>query len=193
MLTGDGLHVFLIWNILLASLPLLVMIVIHSKWIKKTWMIIVLLVIWLLFYPNSMYVITDLIYLDKDSFMTTLGMYSPIVYTQNLVAYVAFFHIFLGAILGILFAVESVKPVIAYIIKRKNQMWAFGSIIVISFLSSFAIYIGRFFRYNSWNFLNVFNILKDFFESFSVFTVAFIVGFSIIQIVLISVFVKIEK
>lgn len=192
LLTGDGLHVFLIWNIFLASVPLGIMCLVHSKWIKKTWIITLLLIFWLLFYPNSMYVITDLIYLDKDLFMSTVGMSSSIKYTKNLIAYVAFFHIFLGAILGILLAVESIKPVISFVIKKKNQIWAFGSVVLISILSSFAIYVGRFFRYNTWDFLNLFNILKDFFESFSMFTVVFIVGFSMIQIVLITAFVKID-
>ncbi|MDD3124060.1 MAG: DUF1361 domain-containing protein [Candidatus Izemoplasmatales bacterium] len=192
LLTGDGLHVFLIWNIFLASVPLGIMYIVHSKWIKKTWIIALLLIFWLLFYPNSMYLITDLIYLDKDLFMSTVGMSSSITYTQNLIAYVAFFHIFLGAILGILLAVESIKPVISFVIKKKNQIWAFGSVVLISILSSFAIYVGRFFRYNTWDFLNLFNILKDFFESFSMFTVVFIAGFSMIQIVLVTAFLKID-
>ena len=192
LLTGDGLHVFLIWNIFLASVPLGIMYIVHSKWIKKTWIITLLLIFWLLFYPNSMYVITDLIYLDKDLFMSTVGMSSSITYTKNLIAYVAFFHIFLGAILGILLAVESIKPVISFVIKKKNQIWAFGSVVLISILSSFAIYVGRFFRYNTWDFLNLFNILKDFFESFSMFTVVFIAGFSMIQIVLVTAFLKID-
>ena len=187
LITGHGLHLMLIWNIILACIPLIIMIWIQSKWVKKIWLIGVLLFFWLLFYPNSMYLISDLIYIDRSAFILTGGMYDPLIYLQNLEAYVSMFHILLGAILGIMLAVESIRPVVTYIQEKKNQIWAFGSIIVISFASSFAIYIGRFFRYNSWDILSVFRIVQDFFASFSLFTVVFIFGFAILQTLLISV------
>ena len=66
--TGKFIHLMLIWNIFLSYLPLYI-----SKKLSKKKSIgnILLWLVWLLFIPNTFYMITDFIHIQQIQFITS--------------------------------------------------------------------------------------------------------------------------
>ena len=176
---GDTLHLMLAWNMLLAYLPVLFGYLLQrpnpQRWVK-----IVLTGLWLLFFPNAMYLLTDFIYLEAGNFMQG-GTYSPLVYLREFPAYVSMFHIMIGAIIGVGYGLISYDMVATshFPKLRFKPKWLI-TMIVFS-LSSIGIYIGRFLRFNSWDVLNPFAIIKAFFQQIDWFTLFFVIGLTLIH------------
>ena len=185
----DFLHIFLIWNLFLSTIPYIIVYLIDREIIKKKWLIIFSLLIWLFFFPNATYIITDLIYTNVDNFIVSSGPYQPLIYLQDVTSYLALMHIFLGAFLGLMYGFKSLK--VLYDSSYKIQLHKIRDLLVIGVfgLSGFAIYIGRFFRYNSWDIFRIFSIIKVFFETFSWFTVFFIGSIALLQCILFYVLI----
>jgi len=128
---------FLIWNLFLAGIPYAMSQLIKSNnWIKSTsTLLIMALSIWLLFLPNAPYIITDLIHLNHIN--------------SNLIWFDALL-IFVFAANGLLLAVLSMVDVHTILKEKWSNIVASLSIILISLLSGFGIYLGRYLRWNSW-------------------------------------------
>jgi uncharacterized membrane protein len=172
---------FLIWNIFLAAIPFGIVYLIDHKLIKSKVSIIIALVFWLFFFPNAIYIITDLIYVDVDFYVLASIGYTPAIYVQDIPSYMALFHIYLGSIIGLIYGFKSIN--VLYNLSKATVLYKYRDILVVTvfFLSGFAIYIGRFFRYNSWEFFKVFRIITDFISTLSWFTVFFILSLTLLQ------------
>ena len=154
---------YLIWNLFLSWIPLVVstiMAYIYSTGIKgKLIFILPLGVIWLLFYPNAPYMITDFIHF-RDNYTLLiwydLVIYTTFIFTSYLLGFVSIFHI---------------KRIVA---KMTNSFISWIFMIFVLFLSSYAIYIGRFIRLNSWD--AIFNpayIVNVFLNNINKFSIVF--------------------
>lgn len=185
----DGLHLFLIWNLFLAMIPYFIALIINKDIIKNKYILFLVFLIWLIFFPNSMYIITDLIYINTENFISELGPYEPVIYLQDSVSYLAMFHIYLGGIISLGFGFKSLIIIYKKFETIKLKKYREICLLLVFFISSIAIYIGRFFRYNSWDFYKIFLILKDFFASFSTFTVFFILSYTILLAVTFKVLI----
>lgn len=141
---------FLPWNLLLAWVPVIAGIVLvdmlkHVAW--SSWKAVVVSLIWLLFLPNSFYLITDFIHLQETNDVSLL-------YDVVVLAMFAFVGFFLGFISLLLIHIE--------LIKRFKNSLANKIILVVILASSFAIYLGRYLRWNSWDVVaNPFGIIYD--------------------------------
>lgn len=184
LIIGDFLHFFLIWNMILAVIPFIIAKIIHQSLSQKKWVKIVLLVFWLLFLPNAFYMITDLIYLSNHVYIYQEHLYAAIIYFDDFIPWLALFHIFLGVIISLIWGFHAISIVEAIGTKVFNKKHLNGLLIVILFISSIGIYIGRFFRYNSWNLFSVVNIIKDLIASFSFNMVFFILGYTLVLLFL---------
>jgi uncharacterized membrane protein len=102
-IVNQGIHLMLAWNAFLAFIPL-VLIFLFNRYSQRKYIGILLFFAWLFFYPNSLYMVTDLIYLNQNTFMEDLGMYQGLLYLQDFKAYIGFFHILLGALYGLMVA-----------------------------------------------------------------------------------------
>jgi len=180
----DGLHLMLAWNVFLAFIPFVIVYILDLKKIKSKIVNILLIILWLLFFPNTIYILTDLIYIESRYFMTYTGPYSPLTYLQNLEMYLALFHIVIGIIIGYLYGYKSL--IVLYRYSKTTKLLPYRDLITIGIfgLSGLGVYIGRFFRYNSWDLFRIFDIVRDFFATFSWFTVFFIGVITFIQILL---------
>lgn len=156
--TGENTwYLFLCWNLFLAWLPLLFGFLIYLRF-QKTRRISHLIVIasffWLVFFPNTSYVLTDLIHL-KQKYLV------PIWFDLIMILSFSLTSLYLGLI-SLLWMQEVVT-----IVKGKIWGWIFS--VAVLTLSSFGVYLGRFNRWNSWNiftnpkeiFVDVFERLKD--------------------------------
>lgn len=130
-------YIFLIWNLFLAGIPYAISQLIRNwNWVKKsTILLISTLSIWVLFLPNAPYIITDLIHLNHIN--------SSLIWFDVIL-------IFLFATNGVLLAILSMVDIYAVLKEKSNATAAYFSMVIVSFLTGFGIYIGRYLRWNSW-------------------------------------------
>lgn len=147
--TGTFTYLFLPWNLFLAFLPYYI-----AGWmnpdissLKRKITLIAAFLAWLLFVPNSFYIITDLFHLKHFTA-------APEWFDLLLI----FSFAWNGIILGIL-SLRRVELVIEKISKKKlTILLVFG----VMLLNAFGIYIGRFLRFNSWDVItNPFSLLAE--------------------------------
>lgn len=146
--TGSTMFLFLNWNLFLAIVPLLVTrVVMYKKTIPNKGFFFVILFCWLIFFPNSPYILTDLFHLKKSS-----GM--PLWYDLVLVLSYAW----AALVFGFMSLSDIQKMSTSYFGKRITTI----GIILILFVSSFGVYLGRYLRWNSWDIItNPLRLLGD--------------------------------
>lgn len=145
---GTANLLYLIWNLFLAWIPY----IISSFFIKKDTPIkffIPAFLVWLLFFPNAPYLVTDVLHISAGS---------PVLWYDSLLF---FFFGWIGLFLGML----SLFQVHQYLKMHLNYFFSEISILGICFISSFGIYLGRFERWNSWDmFINPLVLVRHFFN-----------------------------
>lgn len=163
---NDGLILFMGWNMVLATLPFLcseVIVHLYQKKYHKS-ILVVFLFLFVIFWPNAMYMMTDLIHFQNYAFFIEY----PDIYNFNLTQWIVFTHILIGALLAAKIAIDSMCNLSNATTSVSRQMKMI-SLNLLFILSSMAIYIGRFLRYNSWEIYKIFSIIKDIFSNFSFF------------------------
>lgn len=135
--TGQLMFLSLIWNLFLGFIPYLLskFLMQHPQWVKTKWKFAVTATAWLLFIPNSFYIITDLFHLEERSVI-------PLWFDLALI----FSFAWNGLILGVLSVRQMEK-----IWETKWQWSELFFIYPVMLLNAFGIYIGRYLRYNSWD------------------------------------------
>ena len=138
--------IYLLWNLFLGWIPLQLSIYLSkrdgNKW--KDWIIFLA---WLLFFPNALYIVTDLIHLKGHANV-------PIWYDAIL--------LFTCAITGLLMAFASLYRIEIFLMKKINKAGVNKVIVLVIFLGSFGVYLGRFLRVNSWDvIMNPFELLNE--------------------------------
>ena len=138
--TGSGYYRFLITNLVLACVPLLLSTVLRiaAHWRLHWTILLVLLSLWLLFLPNAPYMLTDILHLTRASHAPAwydLALLLSCAGTALLVGYLSLIDV--QMILA-----RSFSPAVG---------WIFATVSL--GLSGFAIYLGRFLRWNSWDVL----------------------------------------
>ena len=133
--TGVPNFEYLIWNLFLAWVPFLLALVIYDG--RRRGMgavgLTTLGTLWLLFFPNAPYILTDFIHLERDPL-------SPLWFDGLTIAAFAATGLLLG--LGSLYLVQSA-------VRRELGWLVVGGALM---LGSVGIYLGRFVRLNSWDF-----------------------------------------
>ncbi|MBN2697171.1 MAG: DUF1361 domain-containing protein [Bacilli bacterium] len=193
LVVGDGLHIMLAWNLFLAVVPCFVGFSLVKLRQDHPNAVIPVFLVWMLFLPNSFYIVTDFIYIDQSSFFIPGAMYQPGEYLADFASYLAFFHILLGALLGVFCFIVSLSYVKRCCLDLwfKRHVWL--AIAVICGLSGLAIYIGRFHRFNSWDIFNFVRIIEALVAEISWFTAFFVLSFGFIQFFVYWIYAFVEK
>lgn len=130
---------YLIWNLFLAWIPLLIALrlirVLNTK-IWSSWEAVALSLAWLLFLPNSFYIVSDFIHLQQIASVDVL--YDAVMFTA---------FVYLGLTIGF----TSLYLIHVELKKRLATRTSALLVGVALLLSSFAIYLGRDLRWNSWD------------------------------------------
>jgi len=132
---------YLLWNLFLAWLPLIFVVRLVSVLRRKlwsSWEAMGLSVLWLVFLPNSFYMISDFIHL-QDAVRFNL-VYDTVMMTS---------FIYTGVALGF----SSLYLVHLQLRRRFSRRATVFLVSLALFLSSAALYIGRDLRWNSWDIL----------------------------------------
>jgi uncharacterized membrane protein len=138
----SGRHLGLIWNLFLAWIPFMLAYFAHAfSWRRASLYLIIPVIafLWLIFFPNAPYMLTDL----QDLARRATG--APLWYDVIVVVWCSWTGMLLGLI-----SLYLMQDIIVRSFGR-TAGWVF--VFVISALSSFGIYIGRFVRLNSWDIL----------------------------------------
>ncbi len=137
--TQSPQHIFLVWNIFLAWIPYVIsnFFMQYSK--KQKWKQFFLFSSWLLFFPNALYIITDLIHLQE-----TNG--APVWFDAIL--------LFTSCFIGLLMAYKSLFNAENYLATKFSGKKLSMLMPVIIFISSFGVCLGRFQRWNSWDIMS---------------------------------------
>ena len=159
----------LIWNMILALIAYdAAVLTTISK--KQKWLYPLLLVVWLAFYPNTFYMLTDLVH------MTWVGdtLWNPVS-----------MRLFMAFVPSILFGVYCGIESWNILRERWKWTWWLDMLVVagLSYLSSLAIYIGRYDRLNTWDLVTRPQlVIQKLLETFQKDRLVFILGFTFIQI-----------
>ncbi|MEO6546497.1 MAG: DUF1361 domain-containing protein [Ferruginibacter sp.] len=134
--SGNYGYIFLSWNLFLAWIPYKTSLYLSPEKINTNWRAAVLIAGWLLFFPNALYIITDLVHLEKKTNVPT--WYDLVL-------------LFSSAIAGLLMAFASLYNVEKFFIKKVGKPAAGKLMVFCLFIGSFGVYLGRFLRWNSWD------------------------------------------
>lgn len=167
-------YFFLGWNLFLAWVP------VFFAWIwryrlqvssLKKWKSCVMFGLWLLFFPNSPYIITDLVHLNNR--------FNPSIWSDTLLL---FSCAFTGLVVG-LYSLHIVHKILE---KSFNFLNTWLVIIGSLILTGFGIYLGRVQRWNSWDlFSDPTNLMVDVFNQLSnPQAIKMTIGFSILLFII---------
>lgn len=138
--TGQVRYKFLLWNLFLAWIPLVFAFIAAHAWHRsqsaKNWQATLSGLGWILFFPNSSYILTDIIHLVGPlhrHFWVDLVLILTCAFTGLMVGFVSLFlmHSLVRRTVGGFLA------------------WVF--IAGAAILSGAGVYVGRFLRFNSWD------------------------------------------
>ncbi|MEY8746265.1 DUF1361 domain-containing protein [Paenibacillus tundrae] len=140
---------FLIWNLFLGWIPFIFSYVAYVfsyvKWKGATWLAIASGLLWLLFFPNSSYIVTDLVHLTARSSRYYGGNGLNFTYWYDLIVVLMF--VWVGLLLGFL----SMYQLQEVIYKRVGRMASWIFVLAGCALGSYGVLLGRVYRLNSWD------------------------------------------
>ena len=140
--SDSGSRTSLIWNLFLAWIPFMLAFIAHAISWRRIWLYLVIPIIaflWLIFFPNAPYMLTDL----QD--LARVSASAPLWYDVIIVVWCSWTAMLLGIVS--LYLMQDI------VFRTFNRFIGWAFVFVISALSSFGIYIGRFVRLNSWDVL----------------------------------------
>lgn len=151
-MSESGHYLFLNWNLFLAGIPLLLSrVLMHNNNITKT-KVILLVPMWLLFFPNAPYILTDLFHLGN---------------THSMPKWFDLMMILLFAWAGLFAGFKSLQDVQRMLAKFMSERKSMIVVVLLLFIAAFGVYIGRFERWNSWDIItHPFSVLSDVGEKF---------------------------
>lgn len=137
--TGSIYYLFLNWNLFLAAVPwfLSTFLLLRPRFNKKRLILLTAFSVWILFFPNAPYILTDLFHL-RDVYTM------PVWFDLMLIL----FYAWTGLLFGFLSLAHFEKLLQRYL-QTPGRRTLFT--ITVFFLSGFGVYVGRYLRWNSWD------------------------------------------
>lgn len=133
------IFLFLNKNLLLACIPFVISSYLVIRNIRSKVLLGIAIIMWVLFFPNSPYIFTDLLHLK---------MRSPVPLWYDLIMILSF------AWTGLIFGFASLNDIKDLLRDHFNRYTVNILAVFLLFLSSFGVYLGRFLRWNSWDILH---------------------------------------
>lgn len=134
--TGNSMFLFLWWNLFLAFIPWSIATLVRVRQIQNRWILSLLLVCWIVFFPNAPYILTDLVHLQDDRS-------APLWFDLILLLSFGF--------AGMLYGFVSLHLLETRFLRSISRFWSGVVSVGLVYLACFGIYLGRFLRWNSWD------------------------------------------
>ena len=132
---------FLIWNLFLAWIPLVLAALAYRQSVRRgmlaRFLVVPTAIVWLLFFPNAPYIVTDFVHLGQ--FHDNV----PLWYDVMLIAWYAW--------TGLLLGIVSLRLMQEIVTRAAGAVAGWGLVAIVTVLGSVGIYWGRFLGWNSWN------------------------------------------
>lgn len=143
-------YVFLPWNLFLAYIPFYMSLV-FKKNNSFNFKSVLVFCIWLLFLPNSPYILTDLFHLKTRAIM-------PLWY--DLILICSF------ALIGFILFYKSLFNILPALKSRVAEKHLTLVVPLLFLLTSYGLYLGRYLRFNSWDIISKpFNLAQESFNA----------------------------
>jgi uncharacterized membrane protein len=181
LISGSHTYAFLNFNLILAWIPLLAALAAYAAGRKRITFYLALplcTLIWLIFFPNAPYLLTDFQHLATDNLKT------PLWFDVIILLWFAW--------TGLLLGISSLYLMQEIVTKTFNRTIGWFFAIGVTILSSIGVYLGRFLRWNSWDILqdplpiakDVYGIVKNPLENMGTygFTILFTLLFLFIYL-----------
>ena len=123
------------WNTFLAAIPYVISTQL-LKLKKMNVLAIMLLVMWLLFFPNAPYIITDLFHYEERL---------PVPFWYDLVLVIS------SAWNGLILGIVSLMNIEKFLSRYLKPFWVTVCELASLLLCGYGVFIGRFLRFNSWD------------------------------------------
>ena len=141
LITGETSFSFLIWNLFLAFVPYAI-----SEWLSTRVQVmenkialLTVLITWLVFIPNSFYILTDLFHLyDLNNVPRWFDLLLILSFAWN----------------GLLFGLLSVRKIETIMLAVVGRSFSLLVVFAVMWLNAFGVYIGRYLRYNTWDIIS---------------------------------------
>lgn len=153
------------WNLFLAVVPVALAFWIRAlsrkpgaSPIRNIW-IWLLGVLWLIFLPNTCYLLTEWRHFLEtlDGANLYLASHTNTYLTIKLMYYTVFYFLYSGA--GLITFALAIRPIAGILRRQGANLWIYGCALFI--LSSLGIYLGLIHRFNSWDFINRPEVIMD--------------------------------
>lgn len=170
----------MIWNYFLAVIPLcMAMLCEHYCRQGRKAPGAVCALVWLLFFPNSIYMATDLKYCATYTLEQWGGYQFP---GADISIWLLVFNLLVSIFCGVLSGLISLEIIHNLLREKLSGNVCLVIITLISVISSFGIYIGRFARLNSWDILNPPKLFGDIARVMTSFAPAYILIFTVMTL-----------
>ncbi len=133
---GSLKYISMVWNIFLAWIPFVLAGFLQQYRNKEKWKQLLLFGTWLLFFPNALYIVTDLVHLQDETNM-------PWWFDAVL--------LFASSFIGIVMAFVSLRKAELFLSSYFKPAMVGVLMGLTLFVGSFGVYLGRFERWNSWD------------------------------------------
>jgi uncharacterized membrane protein len=149
--SGGRPYLFIWWNMMLAWIPMILTLlldVIHCSRRRgaRTVLLLVTGAAWLFFYPNTPYLITDLLHVfARYPFLGEQRFWGEPYFWNHVLG------MLLVAVLGLTMGFVSLESVRQLVRRSRGVLVSWLFVLAVLLLSSLGIYIGRFFRGNTWD------------------------------------------
>jgi uncharacterized membrane protein len=140
--TDSSRYISLVWNLFLAWIPFVLAYLAYMlSW--RRWLVFIVIpafaFLWLIFFPNAPYILTDLQHLSQAPSA------APIWYDVIMLVWFSW--------TGMLLGIVSLNLMQEIIRREFSRVLGWLFVFFVAGLSSAGVYIGRFFRLNSWDIL----------------------------------------
>lgn len=130
----------LVWNLFLAWIPFVLANILYVLSWRRGWIYFAIpffALVWLIFFPNAPYILTDFQHLSQGATIV------PLWYDVILLVWFSW--------TGMLLGIVSLTLMQEIINREFNSVFGWVFVIGVAALSSIGVYIGRFLRLNSWD------------------------------------------
>lgn len=176
--TTDIKWLRMIWNYFLAVIP--VYMALLSRYysnLEKRVPTVIFSLLWLLFFPNAFYMLTDFKYISK------INLYLWDVYEKiggNLTPWILLLNLVISITAGVIAGIISLEIIHKLLKENFSGKVSWFIVTFLMILTSFGVYIGRFARLNSWDILNLEKLFDDIMSVMTPFAPVFILIFTFI-------------
>ena len=141
--TGSMTYTFMVWNLFLGCIPVMFAIILryfnsNNNGFGPRFFRVLVFGSWLLFFPNSIYMVSDLLHLSHIRSAIIPNWYDAVM-------------LFSFAMTGLFLGLVSLRYIHVYLRSKYSSSWSWAIVGGSVVLSSFGVYLGRFLRWNSWD------------------------------------------